>query len=99
MEIYPPKLQNLIDAMVRMQDRLGTAHDLDVYRQQLGLYFERHFLKEPTPKAAAALQTMRAHMRRQKKRQIEEAGAIWTSFRADRAQQEFKDLIRSPRSS
>jgi CHAD domain-containing protein len=97
LEIYPPKLQSLIDAMVRMQDRLGAAHDLDVYRQQLGVYFEKHFLKEPTPKAAAALRTMRAHMRRQKKRYIEEAGTIWTSFRVDRAQQEFKQLIRSPR--
>ena len=65
----------------------------------LACYFEKHFLKEPTPKAAAALQTMRAHMRRQKKRYIEEAGAIWASFRVDRAQQEFKQLIRSPRSS
>jgi CHAD domain-containing protein len=98
-EIYPPELQNLIDTMVRMQDRLGAAHDLDVYRQQLGLYFEKHFLKQPTPKAAAALQTMRAHMRRQKKRYIEEAGSIWAAFRVDRVQQEFKELIRSPRGS
>jgi CHAD domain-containing protein len=96
-EIYPPKLQDLIVTMVKMQDCLGTAHDLDVYRQQIGVYFEKRFLKAPTPKAAAALQTMRAHMRGQKRRCIAEAGAIWKSFQEDCAQEEFKELIRSPR--
>ncbi len=96
-EIYPPKLQELIATMVKMQDCLGTAHDLDVYRQQIGVYFEKRSLKAPTPGAAAALQTMRAHMRRQKRRCIAEAGTIWKSFQEDRAQEEFKELIRSPR--
>jgi CHAD domain-containing protein len=97
--VYPPKLQGLIDILVQVQDLLGAAHDLDLYRQQLRVYFEKRFLKQPDAKAAAAVRSMRAHMRRRKKQCIEEADAIWKSLKAPRAQGVLKQLLRSPRTS
>jgi CHAD domain-containing protein len=97
--VYPPKLQGLIDVLVKVQDLLGTAHDLDLYRQQLRVYFEKRFLRQPDAKAAAAVRSMRAHMRRRKRQCIEGADTIWKSLKAPRAQGGLKQLLRSPRTS
>ena len=93
-DIYPGELRPLIEAMVRMQDSLGDAHDADVYAERVQRYRRRQRRSRGSVAPASALL---GHIQDWRDASLRRAASEWRAFRRRQTQRQIRETIRAPR--
>lgn len=92
-DVYPGRLKEIVGAMIKMQDTLGSVHDADVYAERIIDHCERRRNTNGRPAGAKALL---AHLRKRREKSLAKAALVWKVFTRKSALARVTDVIKSP---
>jgi CHAD domain-containing protein len=98
-DIYPPELEKLVEAMVDMQDLLGEVHDTDVYAQRASDYQESRHRRGKNGADRGALQALRKHLKAHQRECLEKAAVKWKSLTSATSRKKTGALLDSSHKS
>ena len=95
-EIYPDNLAIVTDAMVKMQDSLGEAHDADVWRQHVRQLAERSRRGSSGRQASRALNSLLRRLEARKADCLRKAQTAWGALGRVRTRRQIRSAVGSP---
>jgi len=94
--IYPTRLRRIIQPMTRMQDLLGEANDVVVYRDRILRHYDALRTSSSRHTHTAARDALLRRLEERRANALAEAALVWDRFRNKRSLRTVQGAIRSP---
>lgn len=95
-DVYPDRLEPLIDHARNMQELLGNVHDADVFRQRVVQYCRRRADDDREQDALEAVDALLAHLQEWRQTCLQQADRIWARFSRGKRLRQLVKRVDSP---